>query len=78
MLSARYSCGQEEEVSKDLDFTSNTLGFLLFFSLTLAVRGNNIGVPSVSNISLELPVRGRKYRSISGRGKKPFCIVLAL
>lgn len=39
---------------------------VLFFNLTLAVRGNNFGIPSVSNILLELPVRGGKYHSISG------------
>lgn len=66
MLSAHYSCGQAEEISKDLEFTSNTLGFFFFFNLTLAVRGGNFGIPSVSNISLEPPVRGGKYRSISG------------
>lgn len=59
-----YSYGQAEEVSKDLECTSSTLGFF-FYNLTLAVRGN-ICIPSVLSISLELPVRGRKYRSISG------------
>jgi len=37
MLSAHYSCGRAEEISKDGEFTSDTLGLFLF-SLTLAVR----------------------------------------
>lgn len=43
----------------------DSLGCFGFFNLTLAVKGNNFGIPSISDISLELPVRGRKYCCIS-------------